>query len=247
MDPKDAINYTLSSMAVVMSSSAFLFAVVFQRKERKRNIRQTLTNSLNEIAKINVELSKFAKENALDDIDKITVRKNYNSQRSILITDADFLIHENYKIVTATDCSLLASTYSAIGYFEKADHFWRESIAKSTNAMLKHINMRDYASFLFQQDHFEKARKQFEKTLHVKLGTSDEELICTIDTYLTWAKLEHSFGEEEAFKKLIGHALEINKKIKHANRQTESKSTIETLRKNKPKADHPTGEKGKTK
>src|SRR5438045_3792817 len=106
LDPKDAINYSLSSMAFLMSLSAFVFTVVFQRNERRRNIRQTLTNTLTEISGINVELSKFAKEKDQDEIYKIAIRKNYNSQRSILIADADFLIHENYKIVTATDCSL---------------------------------------------------------------------------------------------------------------------------------------------
>ncbi|HYG49777.1 MAG TPA: hypothetical protein VD905_02690 [Flavobacteriales bacterium] len=234
MEPKDVINYMLSSMAVIMSMSALVFGVIFQRKERKRNIRQTLTNTLNQIAGINVELSKLVDgKNEEEAVDKIAIRRNYNLQRSILIVDADFLIHENYKLVTATDCALLAGTYSAIGYIEKADYFWKESIEKTDHAILKHVNMREYASFLFHQNHLEKGRKQFEKALSVALNDSDEELRIVIDTYAMWAKLERAFGEEAECKKLIALARKTGKNIRNQIKHNESGAMIDALEKGK--------------
>ncbi len=230
---KDALNSILSLMAFIMSLSAFIFTVIFQRKERKRNIRQTLTIALNEIARVNVELSKLKKESANDDPGNISIWNNYNSQRSILMIDADFLIHENYKIVTAIDCSLMATTYNAIGYFQKADHYWRESILKSDNDTLKHINKRDYAAFQFYQNRLKEGRELFINALSIQLGDSDDSWRFTIDTYLTWAKLERSFGEDKEFKRLISRAYETCEKIKHRDKYKETKSMIDIIWGNK--------------
>jgi tetratricopeptide (TPR) repeat protein len=224
------LNLILSSCAFLLSAAALLFNVSFNHRERKRNIRQTLTSTLNDVAKINIEISKLKKEEEGDSPDKVEQRRNYDFQRGAMIMEADFLINENPKVLTAIDCSLTAFTYSELGDFKKAEHYWNESIVRSQTKELKHIHSRDYASFLFQQNRMDQGRKKFKEALAIELNKTDDDLMVVIDTYLLWASAEYFFGNEKDFTQYNDAADEISKKISNRNKCREMKLKIENSR-----------------
>jgi hypothetical protein len=117
----------LSACAFLLSSSAFIFTVIIQLKERKRNIRQTLATALSEIANINVEITKVRKDNEIG-LELTKIWKNYIRQCGALASDTDFLIKENEKLVTDIDCALIASTFEDLGNIEKATHYWPQEL-----------------------------------------------------------------------------------------------------------------------
>jgi hypothetical protein len=98
------------------------------------NIRQTLSIALNEIAGVNVEVSRLKKEGDEDNTPEIiAIRKNYNSKRGTLASGADYLIKQNEERVTDTDCELMAATYYDLGDVKKAEEYWQEAIKRASN------------------------------------------------------------------------------------------------------------------
>jgi tetratricopeptide (TPR) repeat protein len=225
LDVKDIPNYILSALAFLMSLAAFVFSVSIQRKERKRNIRQTLSTALNDIARVNVEVSKL-KNNEEENQGTLATRKNYNTQRGTLVADADFLMHEKMNIVTALDCALMASTFYDLGNFEKAAYYWRQCLGRCRNPEDHFVYTRDYASFLFNCNRIEEARKQFSQAFKFNLEENDDNRRLISDSYLLWAKFEQSFSYEKEFEKLMKCADEECEKIEHSGKYDEMKKLL---------------------
>jgi tetratricopeptide (TPR) repeat protein len=223
----DILSPILSAMALILSSAAFIFTVVIQLKERKRNIRQTLSVALSDIANINVEVSRLKKDDKESTPENILIRKNYNSQRGTLASAADFLIKENEKLITNADYELMAITYDDLGDIRKADEYWKQAIKHAANPAQLHIHQRDYASFLFDNNQLEQGRKLFERSLTVKLSATDDELRYVADTYLMWAMLEKNFNNEKEFNRLIKEAYQQCKKIQHKEKSLEMSRLID--------------------
>ena len=221
------MNLILSSCAFLLSASALLFNVVFNLKERKRNIRRTLTDTLNAVARINVEIANLKEDEKGIRPEKADLRRNYDFQRSTLMTEVEFLLSEKPEIITATDCALAAFTYNELRDFKKTGHYWQEAVARSQNPEQKQVHLRDYAAFLFRQGKVEEGRSFFNRALDVELKISDDHFAEQIETYLLWATSEYCYGYEKEFRREIDAALKLYGKIKNRIRSAEMKARIE--------------------
>jgi len=217
----------LSGLAFILSSAAFVFTVFIQIKERKRNIRQTLSVALSQIASINVEVSTIKKDEREVTPQTLDIRKNYNSQRGTLVSDADFLIRQNEKIVTDADCELMALTYADLNDNEKSEEYWLQAIKLARNPVQQHLHQRNYASFLFNRNDVEKGRLLFEKSLSSGITHTDDYLVNLSDTYVTWARLEQNFGNESEFGRLINQAKSHCKEIQHRHKKEQISKLID--------------------
>jgi hypothetical protein len=223
---KDFLNYLLSVLAFLMSLAAFIFTVIIQKKERKRNIRQTLTTALNDVARVNVDVAKLLNEKE-ETPGTLATRKNYNTQLGTLIADADFLIHENMKIVTDIDCSLMASTYYDLGVLQKAEYYWKQCMSRGHTPLQKLIATRDYAAFLYNCNRQEEGRKQFIRAMMFKPGGNDHNWRVIADSYLLWAKAEQSLGNEKEFERLMQLAYNSCDKIRHLDKYNSLKKQLD--------------------
>lgn len=156
------------------------------------------------------------------------VVKNYNLQRSGSIIDADFLMHENPKVVGEIECKLMAITYEDIGNYDKAEYYWNECISKSEGETSKHINLSDYATFLFNQNRIGEGRNKFNEAQKLTLDNRDDHLYLKADTYLTNAILERTFNFETESKDLIKLSKDNCEKIINKNKRHIMKKQIET-------------------
>ncbi|MCE3296809.1 MAG: hypothetical protein K0R65_2523 [Crocinitomicaceae bacterium] len=220
------VNLALSSCAFLLSGSALLFNITFNRRERRRNIRQTLSNALNNVAKINIEIANLKQENAGVSPHEIDVRRNLDFQRSTLMTEAEFLIYEKPELLTAIDCSLVAFTFNELKDFKKTGHYWQEAIARSKTDELRHIHTRDYAFFLFGQNREEDGREAFNRALAIELKKNDQHLAVMIDTYLLWASAEFLAGCEKEFKQRISSAKKICEQLRNKSKCQEIEEKI---------------------
>ncbi len=230
MDTKDYIIISLSGCALTISLVSLIITLIQKNKETKRTIRKTLTDTLEGISKIGIETTKLR---ATKDIDfnsepNILLRRNYNSQRRILIAHADFLIQRYDKLSTEIDCNILAGAYSTIGDQEKAEFFWKKSIDKSISKPIKLMNLRGFGSFLFNNEKEELARKYFNEGLLLPLSDNDENRILKFDTYLMLCDLEKEFGSKENYEISLTSAMEILSTIKSNRRKEDMYERIRT-------------------
>lgn len=209
----------LSGCAFLLSAAAFIFTVIIQLKERRRNLRQTLSTALSDIARINVEMAKLKKDSKETPSETLDISKRYNSQRGTLVSVADFLISENKKLVTDADCELMALTYNDLGDETRAKQYWEQAIKMAPTLNQKSLHKRDYAAFLFAANEDDTARSLFRETTEQagQLTDLDFSLIC--DIYLTWAGFEHDFGNEQEYERLRACAAGYCKKIRHRGKR----------------------------
>jgi len=221
----------LSACAFILSLGAFIFTVFMQSKERTRNIRQTLSSSLSELAGINVAVSQLIKDEKESSPQLARIIKNYNSQRGTMVSAADFLINQNDKFITGADYQLMAMTYDDLEDIPKAEEYWLKAIDHAAGPPQQHIFQRDYATFLFNNNQDKKGREFFERSLRVQLSNTDDEHRYLADTYVTWASLERNFGNDQEFERLVTEAYSECKKIKHRRKNAEMCRLVDELTK----------------
>jgi tetratricopeptide (TPR) repeat protein len=198
------ISIGISSLALLLSIISLIITLLQKNKETKRTIRKNLSDTLENITKINIEFSKLKFDMATYNTPSvIELRRNYNSQRRILIAHADYLVTENNDLATEIDCNLLAGAYSAIGDYLKADYYWVKTINKSQSNAIKHMNLRGYARFLFFQGKPQVGRSNYEQALKLDIADTDDNRRQITDTYIMWATVENEFNNETEAKRLI--------------------------------------------
>jgi tetratricopeptide (TPR) repeat protein len=226
MVPKDYYTIIISVIALIVS----IFLNFFQRaKDEKRSTRKDLSDTLESIAKINIENTKLRQNNVEATPEIIELRRNYNSQRRILIAHADFLISNYDDIVIDIDCNIAAGAYKTIGDYDKAELYWKKTIEKSDSAPIKHMNLRGYGTFLFEQGKIEAGRSKFREALLIDLPDSDASKSLITDTYLMWAKLERDFNYESEAIRLIGDAVNTCSRIGNRNTKAEREKQIQQV------------------
>jgi hypothetical protein len=79
----------VSIAALLISVLSLIVSIVQKQKETDRSIRKSLSDSLENVSKINLEVSKLKQDQALfNSANGIDLRRMYNSQRRILIAHA---------------------------------------------------------------------------------------------------------------------------------------------------------------
>jgi tetratricopeptide (TPR) repeat protein len=209
----------LSGLALILSGSAFIFTVTIQLKERRRNLRQTLSTALSDIARINVDVAKLNKDENGNIPESLNMRKSYNSQRGTLASGANFLIRENEKLVTDADCELMALTYDELGEVDRSKEYWERAINLSLTPNQKSRHQRDYATFLFKNNEEEKGRDLFRSTTKELPEATDRDLSDLCNIYLTWADLERDFGNDKDYKNLHDSANTYCQKIRNSGKR----------------------------
>ena len=150
MTGKDITTIVISSLALIISVASFLISLRQKQRENVRLLRKQLSDTLNDLSEVSVAFAKLKVDTAANlTNDVIELRRNYNTQRRTLLNHADFLINENTDLATETDYNLIAINWNIIGNYPKAEQYWKLTIEKSDDLVIKHMNLRGYATFLF--------------------------------------------------------------------------------------------------
>lgn len=217
MEPKDYYTMAISIIALVVS----IFSNFFQKsKEDKRSIRKNLSDTLESVTKLNFENVKLRQNNANETPDIVEMRRNFNSQRRILVAHADYLVTNYDRIATEIDCNILAGAYNSIGDSQKAEHYWKKSIQKSESPPIRHMNLRGYAAFLFNQGKIEAGRNKYREALLIDLADNDKNRYLLTETYLMWARVERDSNNLSEETKLINDAISSCSRISNKNSRT---------------------------
>ena len=223
MTTKDYILIFISAAALTLSLISLVVTLVQKNRETKRTIRKTLSDTLENISKIAIETTKLkaSKDDDFNSEPIILLRRNYNSQRRVLIAHADFLVSKYDNIATEIDCNILAGAYATIGDIEKAEHYWNKTVDKSVSKPIRVMNLRGFGTFLFNNEKMEKGQKCFREALSLDLAENDENRVLRIDTCLMLCDLESEFGSKEKYEASLTNAIEILSTIKSKPRKEE--------------------------
>ena len=228
METKDYIIVITSGCALTISLISLIVTLVQKNRETKRTIRKNLTDTLENISKINIETTKLnrSNENNLDLETKIQLRRNYNTQRRILVAHADFLIEKHDRIAQEIDCYLLANAYFIIGAIEKAEFYWEKTILKSINPSIEHINLRSFGVFLFHNGDIHRGREIFTEATNQKLSKNDANKFLLSDTYLILSELEGSYDNKKMSELNLTKAIEVAATIINKVKRNEMQERI---------------------
>ncbi|NOU19173.1 MAG: hypothetical protein HOO91_16575 [Bacteroidales bacterium] len=227
MTYKDYLTIVISCFALTISIISLIISIIQKNKETRRTIRKNLSDTLENVTKINIEFAKLKHNEQEYNTDNfIELRRIYNSQKRILIAHADYLTTNYDYMVTDIDCNLLAGAYSDIGDYTKADNYWIKTIQKSASNSVKHMNLRGYARFLFFQGKFQLGRSKYEESLKVELPDTDNYRRQLTDTYIMWATVEREFNNESETRRLIDLAKSYCSRIGHSKMRQEMDERI---------------------
>lgn len=234
MTTKDLIVIIISACALTLSLFSLIITLIQKSKETKRTIRKTLTDTLEGVSKINVEASKLKAANDIDFSSEsmISLRRNFNSQRRILLAHADFLVQRYDELTTDIDFNILAGAYATIGDYEKAEVYWKKTIEKSFSLAMKHMNMRGFGIFLFKIGKQDLGREIFNEALKLELLDNDENKILRIDTCLMLADSEKEYDAKENYDAILIEAMTIWATIKNGHKKAEMFEVIASKQKN---------------
>ena len=228
METKDYIVITISGCALMLSLISLIVTLVQKNNETRRTIRKTLTDTLESVSRIGIEATKLKASKDIDFNSEqfIQLRRNYNSQRRVLIAHADFLTQRYDKLATEIDCNILAGAYATIGDQDKAEYFWKKCINKSFSEPLKHMNLRGFGMFLFNNDQINLGRQIFKEALSQNLSKNDENKVLKADTYLMLSDLENNCNNKENYELNLKEAMEVCSTIINKHRKKEIEQRI---------------------
>lgn len=229
MDTKDIFVVTISSLALLTSVTSFFLSFKQRSDENHRGIRKSLSETLGELTEVSIIRHKLDIEYP-ESTDKIVVlRRMYNSQRRYLASHAEYLAEQIPALITEIDYNLLAGAYHSIGDYSKTQHYWSLCVEKSPSDVIRAMNLRGYARFLFALKGVELGRQKFDEALSLFRPDTDPSLRERADTYAMWAKIEHDFGFKAESVSLKLQALAEANKIDNVGMRDEITAYITDL------------------
>jgi tetratricopeptide (TPR) repeat protein len=215
------IPYLISGGAVIISFISLTISLIQKRNETRRTLRKTLTDFLENISKISIEMTKLKASGDPNSESNILLRRNYNTQRRLLITHCDMIMKMDGKMATEIDCCLIAMAFESVGDNELAKNYWEKAIERSFSPSTKHMNLRGFGAFCFYSGEVDEGRRLFEDSFKIKMNDGDSTYGLLTDSYLSLARLENDFGTKVEYEKTLNKAMDTWYKIHHEGRKDE--------------------------
>jgi hypothetical protein len=225
----DAIPNLLASVAIILSLIALLVTTANNRLTR----RQSLTETIDELAKIQIAVLELQKDEGHKTERGVSIRRVHGLQRRFYAQLGTELISKlPTRLITDIDYNLLATACNDSSLPLLAEEHWNACVAKSAdNPSLLAMNRRGLARFYFLQGRVGEGRKHYQESLDVPLPDNYDALTrLRADTYRMWARQEIDAGFPAQGEHLVQLALAESAKIKHATSRQEQQEYIALLR-----------------
>jgi hypothetical protein len=222
MEQKDYILITLSGLALTISIISLIITLIQKNKETKRTIRKNITDNLESISKANIEFNKLKgqKDTDFNSEVNILIRRNINSQKRAVLSNAQYLIDRYSNIATESDYNILAGAYKDIGDQALADKYFKLSVNKANSPEILIMNLRGYGNYKFANNEIELGRELYYQATQIELTETDEHCALKCDTYIMFADHERNIDKVN-FETCLTNAMELLSKIKNEHRKNE--------------------------
>lgn len=159
----------------------------------------------------------------------VNLRRMYNTQRRYLANHAKYLIRQIPDLATDIDYNMLAQAFRGIGDYDKVQKYWDLCVAKSESNVIRAMNLRGHAHFLFFQGNPQLGRKKYQESLELSLPDTDNVRRDRADTYAMWARVEMDFGYDGEALRLREQAQQAANRVGHAGMRTTIQDYIKAL------------------
>lgn len=207
-------------IAIAISAcSLFVSYLTWRQKnsETRRTIRSQITDAISKLDSVFAEWDKLIHENLDKSSDPYLVarRSFLNGQRRFLARQVVFLIDQVPELTTDFEYNRVADAFSAVGDFDKANHYYLKAMEVSENNYYKSICARAYARSLFWQGSPTDARERYQESVALVKQDSDFYRFHTAETYQRWAAAEADAGNWDEAKMRLEDARRIYEIIKN--------------------------------
>lgn len=229
MDIKDYLTVSISSLALVVSAISLVVTFRQRAQENQRGVRKTLSETLGQLVEVSMSFAKLDAEHPEQTDQIVSLRRMHNTQRRYLANHAEYLVEQIPGLATDIDYNLLAQAFRAIGDYDKVQKYWELCVAKSESNVIRAMNLRGHANFLFFQGSPQLGRKKYQESLELSLADTDNVRRDRADTYAMWARVEMDFGFIGEAQRLRELAQQAAYRIGHAGMRDSIKSYIDNL------------------
>lgn len=185
---KSAAPLMLSGLAFVLSLYATISTERRASDERQRTVRNQLTDVLARLTSLQLESAKLLHEAKGDALYTQGVNGWLNQQNGFLLDQASYLADQIPSLVTTYEFNTIAIASFGAGNVLAAEKYNLKAIEVAHSDLYKAQATRGYAVFLFSQRRFVEGREQFNKSVALLKGGSDNLSRQTNGfTYQTWA------------------------------------------------------------
>jgi tetratricopeptide (TPR) repeat protein len=214
METKDIITLVISSLAFIVAVLSYLNTARQRRVDNERTLRYALTEVIADLVQVDWDRVELDRENVGSKDDKVvTMRRILNNKKSYLARQGDFLVQQMATLTTDTDFNSLARAFADMGDYAKARGYWDRCVQQSSTPIIRAMNLRGFAAFLFRMGDFDTGRRVYRESLEVQLSDNDEMRRLRADTYAMWMRSERDYGFSEECARLRQSALSFAKRI----------------------------------
>lgn len=229
LQAKDILTLSVSAVSLIVAITSFILTFMQRKREDKRSIRTSLTDTMASLGEVNLELAKLKIEYPQISDNIVNLRRNYNAQRRYLANHAEFLLLQIPDLATDIDHQLLAIAFDSMGDYVRARDHWEKSIETSPAESLRAMNLRGLARFLFYQGNPQLGRQKYDASLQANLPDNDSNRRFRADSYLMWSITERDFGFVEEARRRREQALAEANRIGHQGMREEIVRYIDDL------------------
>jgi len=170
---KEKIPLALSILAFALSLFATLTTERRAADEKRRTVRNQLTDVLARVTSLQLENAKLMHEAKDDAFYRQSVNLALGQQNGFLLDQAFYLADQIPALVTTYEFNTIASASFSAGNVLATEKYHLKAIEVAHSDLYKAQATRSYASFLFTQRRFVEGRHQFNKALTLLKGGGD--------------------------------------------------------------------------
>ena len=165
---------SISTLALAVSILSAVFSYRLQDSDNRRAGREQINKTIGELIQINAR-SYSLNSTPIPERSTLYYQEIGSlSQIGIALSrQAVFLANENPELMTDIEYITIAQGLVIAGDYDLADEYYRRSIASSQNDFYRILNLRPYASFLFNQGQQEAGRDHYERALKIFKNDTD--------------------------------------------------------------------------
>lgn len=208
METKDILTLGVALLAFVVSAISTTITIIRGQREKQRAIRNEITNVLSQIVETALDKARLFHESNEKPSEYYFVASSILSQRNnFLLNQAVYLSDQVPHLINAVEYNTLGHAHVEAGELMLAERYYKKAIVTSRDRFYKSVAQRSYALFLFQQQRFDDARRNFEQAIALLPSRGSHFCYQKGTTYQMWAGNELSMsGDIDQAKYLVACA-----------------------------------------
>lgn len=194
MENKDIITLSISVCAFALSAFATIYSFLKAVENRKRTIRDLLTNVLDKLITTQINTLDLLNKNEENKI--FTLRADALAMQKVgfLLEQAIFLSKQIPNHIQIFELNTLACICQDLGRFQEAEEYAHIAINKSRTPLETALTKGAFASLLFLTARHDEGRKEYREAIALIQDRDNQSLKTRGNIFFNWAQCESDYA-----------------------------------------------------